>query len=293
MHFLFVSGVVLANASLDIAFHDISKKKLRKQDDYIEYTKQFFVGLLEADGTITVGLKNVEGLMQTGRVRFVITLKRKKENMVMLDLIATHIAGKVVLEHTKTCEYVTWSAESKPDLIKIFNLLKTYPFLTSRKKAQLIFALDILENKYTYSDFIELRNKKYDNKVQILEILSKENLPVYFPGWLSGFIEGKGNFSWGFKEKNSMTWRKQAKSAFTIGQNELHVLTLIKTYFNADTKIIKDKPKKDSNFTYYRLHLHNAHSRNAIFNHFNCYPFLGYKVVSYNKFYTHNQYKYF
>lgn len=287
MHFLFVSGVVLANASLDIAFHDNSKKKLRKEDDYkvnIEYLKQFFVGLLEADGTITVGLKNVEGLMQTGRVRIVIALKRKKENIDMLNLIAIHIAGKVVLEHKKTCEYVTWSAQSKPDLIKIFNLLKTYPFLTSRKKAQLIFALDILENKYTYSDFIELRNKKYDNKVQILEILYKENLPVYFPGWLSGFIEGEGNFSLVFNAKNQLR-----KSAFTIGQNdELHVLTWIKTYFNGDTKIIKDKPKKDGNFTYYRLHLYNVHTRNAIFNHFNSYPLLGYKVVSYNKFYTHH-----
>jgi len=284
---LFVSGVVLANASLDIAFHDNSKNKLTKEDDYkvnIEYLKQFFVGLLEADGTITVGLKNIAGLLQTGRVRMVIALKRNEENIAMLNLIAKHIAGKVVLEHKKTYEYVTWSAQSKQDLIKVFDILKTYPFLTSRKQAQLIFALDMLENKYTYSQFLELRNKKYEYKLQILAKLSKENLPIYFPGWLSGFIEGEGNFSLVFNDKNQLR-----KSAFTIGQNdELHVLIWIKTYLNGDTKIIRDKPKKGGNFNYYRLHLYNVHTRKAIFNHFNSYPLLGYKAVSYNKFYNHH-----
>jgi hypothetical protein len=105
-----LSGVVLANASLDIAFHDNSKKKLTKENDdklNIEYVKQFFVGLLEADGTITVGLKNIPGLLQTGRVRIVIALKKNTENIVMLNLIAKYIGGNVVLEHKKTYEYVT------------------------------------------------------------------------------------------------------------------------------------------------------------------------------------------
>jgi hypothetical protein len=60
--------------------------------------------------------------------------------------------------------------------------LKTYPFLTSRKQAQLIFAMNILKNKYTYSQFIENRNKKYENKLEILAKLSQQNIPVYFPG---------------------------------------------------------------------------------------------------------------
>ena len=210
-----LSGVVLANASLDTAFHDNSKNKLTKKDDYtvnIEYLKQFFVGLLEADGTITVGLKNIAGLLQRGRVRIFIALKRNDENIAMLNLIAKHIGGKVVLEEKKTYEYVVWSAQSKQDLIKVFNILKTYPFLTSRKQAQLIFAQDMLDNKYSYSQFIERRNKKYENKLQILEKLSKKNVPLYFTGWLSGFIEGEGNFSLVFNDKNQLR-----KSAFSIG----------------------------------------------------------------------------
>lgn len=285
--FLFVSGVVLANASLDTAFHDNSKKKPTKEVIMkldVEYLKQFFVGLLEADGTITVGFKNQAVLKQTGRVRIVIALKRNEENIAMLNLIARHISGKVTLEHKKTYQYVTWVAQSKKDLLTILDVLKTYPLLTSRKQAQLRFALNILENKYTYSEFLEYRNRKYKNKLEILEKLSKENPPVYFPGWLSGFIEGEGSFSLVFNDRN-----KLRKSGFYIGQNdELHVLIWIKTYFNGDTKIMQDKPKKGGNFNYYRLNLYNVHTRRAIFQHFKLYPLLGYKAVSYNQFYNHH-----
>ena len=94
-----LSGVILANAALDIAFHDNSKNKLTKEYKVkIEYLKQFLVGLLEADGTIIVGLKNIPGLLQTGRVRVVIALKRNEVNITMLNLIAKHIAAKVGLE---------------------------------------------------------------------------------------------------------------------------------------------------------------------------------------------------
>lgn len=283
-----LSGVVLANASLDIAFHDNSKKQLEKENYYdkenIAYLKQFFVGLLEADGTITVGLRNIPRVMQTGRVRIVIALKRNQENITMLNLISKHIAGKTVLEKKKNYEYVTWYSQSKTDLIKVFDVLKTYPFLTSRKQSQLTFALHMLKNKYTYTQFIDIRNKKYENKLNLLHKLCKQNTPVYFPGWLSGFIEGKGNFSLIFNNKNQLR-----KSCLTIGQNdELHILEWIKLYFNGDTKILIDKPKKGGNLKYYRLHLYNVHTRKAIFNHFNLYPLLGHKIVSYHKFYNHH-----
>jgi heme/copper-type cytochrome/quinol oxidase subunit 1 len=42
-----VTGVVLANAGLDIALHD----RLKKDPDYI---KKFWVGLMDGDGSIQV-----------------------------------------------------------------------------------------------------------------------------------------------------------------------------------------------------------------------------------------------
>ena len=162
-----LSGVVLANASLDIAFHDNNLRKLEdnnvisnKDSDYI---KQFFVGLLEADGTITVNVLKKAKKEQNGRVRILIVLKRNKENISMLNLIKKHICGRVLLEKKKEYEYVTWIAQTKQEIQKVFAVVHKYPFLTSRKQSQLKFAKYSLNNKFTYNDFIELRNKKYDS----------------------------------------------------------------------------------------------------------------------------------
>jgi hypothetical protein len=83
---------------------------------------------------------------------------------------------------------------------------------------------------------------------------------------------------------------KLRKSSFSIGQNdELHILNWIKKYFNSNNVINKDKPKINSNFVHYRLHLYNAESRKLIFEHFEKYPLLGYKNVSYLKFYNYHK----
>jgi hypothetical protein len=87
-----------------------------------------------------------------------------------------------------------------------------------------------------------------------------------------------------FNEKGALRGSK-----FAIGQNdELHILNWIKFYFKSNNVITKDKPKINGNFQYYRLHLYNAESRLLLFEHFKKYPLLGYKNVSYLKFYNYH-----
>jgi hypothetical protein len=84
------------------------------------------------------------------------------------------------------------------------------------------------------------------------------------------------------------------KSAFTLGQNdEVHILKWINLHFHSKNAIHKDKPKLDGNFQYYRLYLYNAQSRKLLFEHFEKYPLLGYKKVSYLKFYNYHYPKIF
>lgn len=121
-----LTGVILANASLDIAFHDkfINNKakiynlefsdlsnnlsNLKKRDNFMlsdnTYIEQFFVGLLEGDGTITVDL-NSHKLKRYVRVRIVISLNNKKENVSMLNKIKERIGGRVLIERKD--KYVT------------------------------------------------------------------------------------------------------------------------------------------------------------------------------------------
>ena len=83
-----MTGIVLSNAALDFAFHDIEKKNLK------QYIEIFFVGLLEGDGTILIA-KN-KGNKSYGI--FTISLKYLTENENMLNLIKKEIGGIVNYE---------------------------------------------------------------------------------------------------------------------------------------------------------------------------------------------------
>jgi Cytochrome C and Quinol oxidase polypeptide I/LAGLIDADG endonuclease len=293
-----LSGVVLANAALDIAFHDkltntkTVKETNNKYDssflsendsltiDDKTYIEQFFVGLLEGDGTITCNLNSNKS--NSIIIRIVISLKNNTENVVMLDKIKENIGGRVIIERNN--KYVTWIANNKNDLAKIFVILAKYPLLTARKQCQLDFAKDCLLKK-DIVNFLKNRNNKYNNKKVYLKNFENLNsLPIYFAPWLSGFIEAEGNFNLMFNEKGILRGSK-----FSIGQNdEIHILNWIKIYFNSKNIISKDKPKINGNFRYYRLSMYNAESRKLLFKHFNNYPLLGYKNVSYKKFYDYH-----
>ena len=295
-----LSGVVLANASLDIAFHDkLFKSKIVKEPKQSKnlnlpisdnskhltkhdktYIEQFFVGLLEGDGTITSNLNSNKS--NSIIIRIVISLNNITENVIMLNKIKQVIGGRVVIE--RKTRYVTWIASNKSDLAKVFVILAKYPLLTARKQCQLDFVKDCLLAK-DIDNFLVNRNNKYKNKkvhLQNFETISV--LPTYFAPWLSGFIEAEGNFNLVFNEKGSLRGSK-----FTIGQNdELHILNWIKLYFKSNNPIYKDKPKVSGNFQYYRLYLYNRESRLLLFEHFKRYPLLGYKQISYLKFYSYH-----
>jgi len=92
------------------------------------YIKQFLVGLLEGDGTITTNLSNNKKRII---VRFTIALKNKKNNQIMLNKIQKVIRDRVIIERKD--KYVTWIANSKADINKILWILSRYPLLTLRK----------------------------------------------------------------------------------------------------------------------------------------------------------------
>jgi cytochrome c oxidase subunit 1 len=119
-----LSGVVLANASLDIAFHDkpnniktvkdinkvyninspiaIDKKDFLTLKDKT-YIEQFFVGLLEGDGTITSNLNSNKS--NSIIIRIVISLKNNTDNFIMLNKIKNVVGGRVLIE--RKYQYVT------------------------------------------------------------------------------------------------------------------------------------------------------------------------------------------
>ena len=246
----------------------------KNEVELTNYIEQFFVGLLEGDGSITVDYLSD----RNKRVRIFIALKNIEENKFMLDLIVKYVGGRVAIERGNS--YVTWYATNKTDLAKVFAVLARYPLLTTKKQCQLEFAKNYIINSnkdISQVEFHNLRDNKYKDQEVMLENYDKNfNLPTYFPAWFSGFTEAEGHFKL-VKSANDTI----KSSQFVIGQTyEKHILKAILIYFNSADKKISYTLNKE-NGLYYKIHLSGKDFRRLLVSHFNSYPLLGDKYIKY------------
>lgn len=310
-----VTGVVLANASIDLAFHDKKKKNYYHKlvflvlnfyrninhtikkihtsiclknvkriiyPDSEEYLLAFFIGLLESVGRISVDLAKSSSKV---RIRFVISLKNNMENLNMLTLFEKNICGHVSIQRKN--KYVTWVCYKSEDLLKIFSIIEKYPLLTTRKQLQLDFALNCIR-KPDIENFFKKRANKYSSQREICEKYYKSfEILEYFPAWLSGFIEGSGSF---FLRKNK--YRTKHTKCFSIGQNnDEYIIKAVKNFFNSNNKIQLKKINFKDDYQwkynnwggYYKIEMYGVVTLNIIYNHFLKNPLLGNKQISYEK----------
>jgi hypothetical protein len=273
-----VTGVVLANASLDVAFHDtvlissfsttafLINNDSKLSDD--EYIKMFWVGLMDGDGSIQVNHCRKQSL----QYRLVIKLSNITSNYNMLIRIAKVIGGSVRI--TGKGEDVIWVVNRKETIQEIIKIFDTYPPLTSRKLCQLKFLqMCLLEN--SVDSYLSNRNSKYIFQPIILNSdpfgLESNSfaLPNYFKGWLSGFIEAEGSFS----------IRKSNNHSFSIGQNDdLYLMNGIKQFLKATNKV------RNTYGNFYSIEIYKKETLTKIINHFKDYPLLGEKAESLKKF---------
>jgi hypothetical protein len=247
-----LTGVVLANASIDVAMHD----RINKDPQYIE---KFWVGLMDGDGSLQVNHWKYKNL----QYRLVIKLKYCSENFTMLKLIATHIGGLVrTIEDNK---FIIWVVNDRKLILKIIRIFNSYPPLTSRLRAQLAFMLECFE-KNNVEWYLKARNNKY----------TKTNIDItnidysYFNEWLSGFIEAEGCFSIRDVSKNH---------SFSIRQNnDKYILDMIKNHFDIKNEVRKISDK------FWLIEVYRKSVLVKIINHCIEFPLLGEKTISFTKF---------
>ena len=293
---LFVSGVVLANASLDIAFHDTvwifelsmlipslfvmvkagfegtpsnyslsynnncSYNDLSDNNNYKEYIKMFWVGLMDGDGSIQVNHWRKQSL----QYRLVIKLSNLKSNYNMLVEVAKVVGGTVKITGKKAD--VIWVVNKKEEIMEVIKIFDTYPPLTSKKICQLAFLKTCL-TETSVEKYLFTRDTKFKEQSAIINANFK--LPTYFKAWLSGFIEAEGCFS----------IRKTKAHSFSIGQNDdVYLIDAIKQYFEISNKV------RNPYGNFYFIEVYKKEVLAKIVAHCTNYPLLGEKLESLKKF---------
>ena len=211
---------------------------------------------MDGDGSIQVNHWRDKNL----QYRFVIKLRYCPENLSMLNLIKNTIGGNVrVIKN----ESIIWVTNSKIAAKKLLGIFILYPPLTSRLRAQIKFMQEcLIKNDVEW--YLNNRNNKYLNRENFVDT----NVP-YFSEWLSGFIEAEGCFS----------IRNSNNHSFSIGQNEdRYLIESIRNYFNIQSKIRNTKDP----FWVIETYRHSTFIN--LVEHFNKYPLLGEKLISYIKF---------
>lgn len=235
------------------------------------YIEPFFVGLFEGDGSLHLG--RTKG----GRLSYVvakIALKHSSQNQVMLKKIADHFGGGLTIDRHRKNAQIVWTANSQKSIAMIFAVFDTYPLLTSRKICQLEYARKCMTNR-DWAIHVATRDHKYDQQQQLVADYKKNFImPHYFGPWLSGFYEAEGCF------------RSTHGLSVYISQNDdWYLLNAIKMYFHSHHKLNLHKDKRANSYAYhYRLSMSGKPTLKSIIEHFDKWPLLGYKAVSYDLF---------
>jgi hypothetical protein len=234
------------------------------------YVENFWVGLMDGDGSIQVN----HWRKKTLQFRLIIKLKYTKSNHKMLNLISNNIRGSTKLIYTKKNElnidFVIWVVNHKKKIIEICKIFTKHKPITNRLNAQLYFFYQNLE-KNDINWYLLNRNLKYNNNNNnnnnnnVIHIINNN----YFNIWLSGFIEAEGCFC----------IRKNNNHSFSIGQNnDEFIILFIKNYFNIENKIRKINNK------FFSIEVYKKEILKKIILHCNTYPLLGEKAESLKKF---------
>lgn len=256
-----ITETYLSNFSVNLK-NDHNVSDLLDKNSYNEYIKTFWVGLMDGDGSIQVNHWRKKSL----QYRLIIKLSNIKSNYNMLIEIAKVIGGTVRI--TGKGKDVIWVVNKKQEVEEIIKIYDTYPPLTSKKICQLAFLKTCL-TETTVDTYLLNRNFKYDKQLTIIENNINLNIPSYFNGWLSGFIEAEGCFS----------IRKSNNHSFSIGQNDdFYLIDVIKQYFEITNKV------RNPYGNFYLIEVYKKEVLFKIITHCTNYPLFGEKLESFKKF---------
>jgi LAGLIDADG endonuclease len=186
--------------------------------------EQFFLGLLEGDGSMQVNHWKKRYL----QFRIVIKLKYTTANYDMCANIRQSL--NVMNLHIRH-GFIVMVEDDRKKLPKIMAIIDKYGLLLTHKRKQYTFFKYCLRNHISYSEYAHIKDLKdlWSGFEGIVDYSSTELLQFkHWPNWLCGFTEAEGCFCIRLNNCHS----------FSIAQKEgYEVLTAIKNTFSIPNKV--------------------------------------------------------
>ena len=293
-----LTGVVLSNASIDIAVHDTfllnlffvdvnpftatatlalscaglpvipESQMVRPQILSGNHLAAFVVGLIDGDGSFQVNHWRKKYL----QYRLVVKLKYNEYNKAMFNQIASVYGGQVNIVTVRKSssvaktesQFVQWTINDTNVITnKILPLFTLFPPLTTRMTLQLAFLIKALSGM-TIDEYLLIRGNKYAARRLITPLFT--TLPLYFESWLSGFIEAEGSFA-----------RRSGSIGFSFSTGQLHDLYLMRAILDFFGQQHLTVQLKDGNNPFYFIEIANTKGVEKVVQHLVDNPLQGYK----------------
>lgn len=224
-----------------------------------DYLSQYWVGLMDGDGSIQVNHWRKRRL----QYRLVIRLRNdpEKSNLSLLEKIQKNVGGGVRVE--KHGLWVLWVENHRKKISQIVSIFDKYPPLTKRVLSQWDFFKRCMK-KQCVNWYLINRDQKYNQSLSRAPFdINKRK------GWLSGFIEAEGCFA--LRKSSSKNKR------FSIAQkDEKELLESINQYFGGKTGVRVVTSKRDNN-RFYILEIYTLDLLKNIVSHCTLFPLYGEK----------------
>jgi hypothetical protein len=186
--------------------------------------QQFFLGLLEGDGSIQVNHWRKRSL----QFRIVIKLKYTHANYAMCAEIREQLG--IMNLHIRR-GFIIMVEDHRVRLLSIMAIIDKHGLLLTHKRRQYAFFKYCYNNKITYSEYAHIKDLKNSwlGFNSINDYSSDQLLEFsHWPNWLIGFTEAEGCFC----------IRSNGIHSFSISQKDgSEVLTAIKKTFKIPNKV--------------------------------------------------------
>jgi LAGLIDADG endonuclease len=185
---------------------------------------QFFLGLLEGDGSIQVNHWRKRSL----QYRIVIKLAYSEANYNMLSKLSCTLG--IMNIHIRKNE-VLMIEDHTGKLLRIMHYIDTYGLLLSHKRRQYAFFKYCFQNRIPYSEYKHIKSLglRWSGFDTITDAKTSELvLKPHWANWLCGFTEAEGCFC----------VRQSGSHSFSIAQKDgQEIMQSVKMFFNAPNKI--------------------------------------------------------